>query len=148
MAGCLENQPEVYEESKSNVGAYTEDGEIIIPCTVPKEGWEFVCENPECWKSTFCCVVDGFCDSSGTENKDTCPADCDPGPICGDGTCAEGETVTNCPADCNPGPICGDGTCAEGETVTNCPADCNPGPVCGDGTCAEGETVTNCPADC
>lgn len=44
---------------------------------------------------------------------------------CGDGTCAEGESMVSCALDC-PG-TCGDGFCnPDGENIATCPADCTP----------------------
>jgi len=40
---------------------------------------------------------DGVC--TGNENIDTCPADCKPPSVCGDGLCARDETES-CPEDC------------------------------------------------
>ncbi len=78
-------------------------------------------------------------------------AECAPaGPVCGDGTCNEGETTENCAADCKAGgPVCGNGSCEATETPANCAADCKAGgPVCGNGTCEATETPANCAADC
>jgi hypothetical protein len=52
-----------------------------------------------------------------------------PQPVCGNGTCDNGESAASCFADCH----CGNGLCDGGETPTVCPDDCPlapPQPVC------------------
>lgn len=83
---------------------------------------------------------DGLC--NGTENADTCSADCPA--VCGDAICSPAETDAICDADCPP--MCGDGFCGSGESIASCNVDCPP--VCGDGVCSIGETPMNCAADC
>jgi len=52
----------------------------------------------------------------------------DAGGLCGDGTCAPGETPWGCEQDCPPPPaVCGDGWCQEPENGFLCPIDCDPG---------------------
>ena len=94
---------------------------------------------------------DGACD--GTENSDSCPADCGGGggPVCGDGTCNGNETINTCAQDCGGTTAqCGDGNCNGGETATSCPADCTGGGgTCNnDFVCDAGENSTSCPGDC
>ncbi len=93
------------------------------------------------------------------------------GPSCGDGACADGESVCTCAEDCGRptcgdaiccrdiedsgscgedcAPSCGDGLCVESENRCSCPGDCG-GPSCGDGVCCAGagEDRCSCPADC
>ena len=65
------------------------------------------------------CCGDWAC--NGTENCNTCPADC--GGVCGNGCCEIGETSCTCAADCPP--ACGDGCCDPGgESCLTCSADC------------------------
>lgn len=75
---------------------------------------------------------DGIC--SATE-VNSCPADCgtqNPNPVCGNGTCESGETNASCPADCPPASMCGNGVCdmAAGENSSTCPADCQASSAC------------------
>ena len=67
---------------------------------------------------------------------------------CGDGGCANGETVCSCPSDCACAACDGDGLCETGEDVTSCPSDCASAACDGDGMCETGETATSCPSDC
>ncbi len=77
---------------------------------------------------------------------------------CGDGTCAAPwETAANCAVDCAPWkPVCGDGSCDQGETCGSCSQDCGAckgvdagsGAKCGDYVCASTETCETCPTDC
>jgi len=69
------------------------------------------------------------------------------GPICGNGTCENGEQPLTCPLDCKT--VCGDGKCELPETKFTCAKDCKPVfPACGDGTCAAGESAKTCAFDC
>jgi len=85
----------------------------------------------------------GTCEQG--ETTQSCPGDCPVNP-CGNGTCEQGETYASCPADC-PESSCGNGTCDTGETYASCPSDCSQN-TCGNGTCDQGETNSSCPADC
>ncbi len=77
---------------------------------------------------------------------------------CGDGKCtAPWETAANCTVDCaHWKPVCGDGSCDEGETCGDCSEDCGvckvqdtgSGPKCGDYICAASESCNTCPTDC
>ena len=72
-------------------------------------------------------------------------------PLCGDGSCGEGENRANCPEDCAI-ITCGNKLCEEGENERNCPEDCAPvvetGPFCGDGKCNNYEDRFSCVRDC
>lgn len=127
------------------------------------------------------CQCDAECEMYGDccEDKDTACAI----PECGDDVCADGESTVSCPKDCPPEVVCGDGECADGES---CPGDCDPPTckdicatyvegaacqcdnqcigfgdccgdygalclppeACGDGECATMEDPKGCPADC
>ena len=93
---------------------------------------------------------DGVCYLS--EKRDgSCADDCAPGvPVCGNGSCSDGETHDTCPDDCAASThSCGDGVCfideLDGACAEDCPADA---PVCGNGSCADGEAFATCPEDC
>jgi len=90
----------------------------------------------------------GSCEQG--ETSESCPGDCGSGTaVCGNSLCEEGENAQSCPGDCgSAGPVCGDGTCDEGESLLTCPADCATGPTCGDGVCGVGEDENSCPGDC
>jgi len=46
-------------------------------------------------------------------------------------------------------PICGDGSCNNGENCTTCATDCGACvPTCGDGVCGSGENCSSCSKDC
>jgi hypothetical protein len=66
---------------------------------------------------------DGFCNTRGGEDAMTCPADCGTTTMgCGDGTCADTESLMTCPLDCA---VCGDGVCTRPpEGRRSCPMDC------------------------
>jgi len=95
--------------------------------------------------SDCCKCGDGVCHGKACgENAAKCPADC--AATCGNGTCdaLTGETAMKCPDEC----FCGDGACANDESVEICPIDCC---YCGDGFCnlkVCKETPTSCAADC
>jgi hypothetical protein len=65
---------------------------------------------------------------------------------CGDDLCSLTEILgMSCPLDCPPTPICGDGLCAGSfgsEDCSTCPADCGTA----DGICGAGDLC--CPSDC
>ncbi len=46
------------------------------------------------------------------------------------------------------GPVCGNGTCQNGETAQSCPADCTTTSCNNNGTCDAGEDHGSCPNDC
>ena len=74
-------------------------------------------------------------------------------PVCGNGTCAGGESYENCPEDCTLqdiiGTPCGAGACEPGEDSDYCPDDCKAiQPTCGNDVCDSGETENTCYADC
>jgi len=88
--------------------------------------------NPSCgWNAEaayYDCSTNGGSDPSGTNKKD-CGGTT--GPVCGNGTCEQGEDEANCPSDCEPAVWpCGDGKCGLGENYENCPDDCT-SPNCG-----------------
>jgi hypothetical protein len=95
---------------------------------------------------------DGAC--NGTEDCDSCPADCGSCPaVCYDGECEPGETCESCPADCGPClPTCGDLHCDRdrGENCENCFRDCGTctPSTCGDSVCNGTEDCASCPFDC
>jgi len=74
----------------------------------------------------------------------------DPGPVCGDGVCEQGEDCSGCASDCGAcPPVCGDGVCESDETCGSCASDCGAcPPVCGDGVCEGGESCQSCASDC
>jgi hypothetical protein len=103
-----------------------------------------------CGKTLWCgeCGAscgDGKC-APYVEDSWNCLKDCPP--VCGNGTCDNGETCSACPSECGAcPPVCGDGKCAPHvEDSWNCLKDCPP--VCGNGTCDNGETCSACPSEC
>ncbi|MGF1469942.1 MAG: hypothetical protein ACFCGT_27775 [Sandaracinaceae bacterium] len=102
------------------------------------DGGVFVVRN----RGTYCATCgDGICTSAAEAaaglalpydetpgGGQACPEDCDlvPNdaivPVCGDGTCAAGETIASCYHDC--GAICGNGACEPSELAITCPEDC------------------------
>jgi hypothetical protein len=98
---------------------------------------------------------DQFCDPL-TESCQTCQADCDECPYCGDGMCNGEEDCMLCALDCEVCPGCGDGMCmGPDETCASCPQDCTENcedPFCGDGSCNGNEGCTirqqDCEQDC
>jgi V8-like Glu-specific endopeptidase len=121
---------------------WCDDGQLkVVDCTAvgkPKCGWNASI-------SVYDCGTDGGTDPSGAYLK-ACGGTTSP--VCGNGTCENGESEVSCPADCTTGPVCGNGTCESGETSASCAADCYVAPVCGNGTCEPGETAAGCPVDC
>ena len=108
-------------------------------------------EGPSCgWSAEgnfYDCETPGGADPSGMH-----PMNCTGGtePVCGNGSCENGESSQNCPQDCSGGnePVCGNGACENGETATSCPQDCAQG--CGDKECgqdAQGNSCGSCPED-
>lgn len=72
-----------------------------------------------------------------------------PGRVCPDGACTDGEDCGSCPADCGPcAAACNNGNCEAGETTASCPGDCPAGATCPDGACGAGEDCRTCAADC
>lgn len=109
-------------------------------------------ENPSCgWSSEgnfYDCGTPGGADPSGMNPK-ACTGGT--GPVCGNGSCENGESSQTCPQDCGGNnPVCGNGFCENGETAQTCPQDCGGGnqPVCGNGACENGESAESCPQDC
>lgn len=94
---------------------------------------------------------DQFCDPL-TESCQTCQADCDVCPYCGDGSCNGTETCMLCALDCEVCAGCGDSICdGPTETCATCPQDCVDGcqgAVCGDGSCNGTDSCSNCEQDC
>lgn len=138
LTGCIGNEP-----CKSN--GQSCDGNM--DCCSAECGPSGTCIAPSCKSlgvpcsgNSECCsgVCDEFCQMGGTE-------------VCGNHTCAGGETCGSCAADCGAcGAVCGDHACNGGETCSSCEADCGActGPKCGDHTCNNGETCTSCEGDC
>ncbi|PRQ05251.1 hypothetical protein [Enhygromyxa salina] len=93
---------------------------------------------------------DQVCDPL-TESCQTCQADCDVCPYCGDGTCNGSEDCMQCAQDCEVCPGCGDDICDPQETCATCPQDCTNGcgeSICGDMICNGADTCQNCEQDC
>jgi hypothetical protein len=90
---------------------------------------------------------DMVCDPATLEDARTCPTDCAPISMCGDGVCGAGENAAFCPEDCSISTGCGDGVCDGSEDPVTCPRDCASS-LCGDGLCGRSESPESCPEDC
>ncbi len=115
-----------------------------LPWEVDCSGY-WSCENNQCIENCGGTCGNGRCNKGNGETVKNCPEDCNEGPICGDGTCDDGERFS-CPQDCDEEPVCGNGICEMGEW-DSCPADCQVEPVCGNNICERGER-RSCPQDC
>ena len=98
-----------------------------------------------CTEDDFCC--NGAWDDACVAFADGCGADC---PLaCGDGLCDATESCDTCPGDCAPCTVCGDGFCEPGaESCEDCAFDCGPCTTCGDEMCGGDESCATCPDDC
>jgi len=81
---------------------------------------EWRCDaHDDCPKGYYCEISRGDCEHcDATSTAEVCQW------VCGDGVCDAHES---CPPDCQSGPVCGDGQCEAGES---CPADCATTPTC------------------
>lgn len=89
---------------------------------------------------------DHLCEPAGGETLMSCPTDCKATFTCGDTACNGSENADTCRADC--ADTCGDRYCSNSELNSGaCGVDC-PTIECGDGRCDLGESRESCPQDC
>ena len=101
------------------------DGELLKWCEGDKLEQISCDSNLSCgWNANaayYDCGTSGGADPTGV-NKKGCSQST--GPVCGNGTCEQGENADSCPGDCASTGKCGDGLCGNGETFENCAGDC------------------------